>query len=117
MAGQRKTRTGTVIRDKNDKTIVVAYSWSQRHRVYKRSRRRITKFVAHDEHNEASIGDRVIIEEHRPLSKTKRWRLRQVIEAGRRSLIQLIRPKRLISRTPQLETGNDTARITPAGCR
>ena len=80
MAGQRKTRTGTVIRDKNDKTIVVAYSWSQRHRVYKRNRRRITKFVAHDEHNEASIGDRVIIEEHRPLSKTKRWRLRQVVE-------------------------------------
>jgi small subunit ribosomal protein S17 len=80
MAGIRKTRTGTVIRDKNDKTIVVAYSWSQRHRVYKRSRRRITKFVAHDEHNEASIGDRVIIEEHRPLSKTKRWRLRRIVE-------------------------------------
>lgn len=80
MAGIRKTRTGTVIRDKNDKTIVVAYSWSQRHRVYKRSRRRITKFVAHDEHNEASLGDRVLIEESRPLSKTKRWRLRQVLE-------------------------------------
>ena len=80
MTGIRKTRTGTVIRDKNDKTIVVAYSWSQRHRVYKRNRRRITKFVAHDEHNEASIGDRVVIEEHRPLSKTKRWRLRQIVE-------------------------------------
>lgn len=80
MAGIRKTRTGTVIRDKNDKTIVVAYSWSQRHRVYKRNRRRITKFVAHDENNEASIGDRVVIEEHRPLSKTKRWRLRQIVE-------------------------------------
>ena len=80
MASSRKTRTGTVIRDKNDKTIVVAYSWSQRHRVYKRSRRRITRFVAHDEHNEASIGDRVLIEEHRPLSKTKRWRLREIIE-------------------------------------
>ena len=80
MAGIRKTRTGTVIRDKNDKTIVVAYSWSQRHRVYKRSRRRITKFVAHDEHNEASVGDRVVIEEHRPLSKTKRWRLRSIVE-------------------------------------
>ncbi len=80
MAGRPKTRTGTVIRDKNDKTIVVAYSWSQMHRVYKRSRRRISKFVAHDERNEASIGDRVIIEEHRPLSKTKRWRLREIIE-------------------------------------
>ncbi len=80
MAGTRKTRIGTVIRDKNDKTIVVSYSWSQRHRVYKRSRRRITKFVAHDEHNEASVGDRVVIEEHRPLSRTKRWRLRRIVE-------------------------------------
>ena len=80
MAGIRKTRTGTVVRDKNDKTIVVAYSWSQRHRVYKRHRRRITKFVAHDEHNEASLGDRVVIEEARPLSKTKRWRLRRIID-------------------------------------
>lgn len=80
MAGIRKTRTGTVVRDKNDKTIVVAYSWSQRHRVYKRHRRRITKFVAHDENNEASVGDRVVIEESRPLSKTKRWRLRSIVE-------------------------------------
>ena len=80
MPGIRKTRTGTVIRDKNDKTIVVAYSWSQQHRVYKRHRRRVTKFVAHDEHNEASVGDRVVIEEHRPLSKTKRWRLRRIVE-------------------------------------
>ena len=80
MAGIRKTRTGTVVRDQNDKTIVVAYSWSQRHRVYKRNRRRVTKFVAHDEHNEASIGDRVMIEECRPLSKTKRWRLREILE-------------------------------------
>ncbi len=80
MPKSRRTRVGNVIRDKNDKTIVVAYSWSQQHRVYKRSRRRVTKFVAHDEHNEASIGDRVLIEEHRPMSKTKRWRLARVIQ-------------------------------------
>ncbi len=80
MPKSRRTRVGNVIRDKNDKTIVVAYSWSQQHQVYKRSRRRVTKFVAHDEHNEASIGDRVLIEEHRPMSKTKRWRLARVIQ-------------------------------------
>ena len=80
MEKSRRTRIGNVIRDKNDKTIVVAYSWSQQHRMYKRSKRRVTKFVAHDEHNEASLGDRVQIEEHRPMSKTKRWRLARVIE-------------------------------------
>lgn len=80
MARTRRTRIGTVVRDKNDKTIVVAYAWSQRHPVYKRSRRRISKFVAHDEHNEASLGDRVLIEESRPMSRTKRWKLERVIE-------------------------------------
>ena len=79
MANRRMKRIGTVVRDANDKTIVVAYAWSQRHRIYKRSRRRITKFVAHDELNEASIGDRVEIEECRPYSATKRWRLNRVL--------------------------------------
>ena len=79
MANKRMRRVGTVVRDANDKTIVVAYTWSQRHRLYKRSRRRVTKFVAHDENNEASIGDRVEIEECRPHSATKRWRLIRII--------------------------------------
>lgn len=79
MANKRMKRIGTVVRDANDKTIVVAYTWSQRHRLYKRNRRRVTKFVAHDEYNQASIGDRVEIEECRPYSATKRWRLRRVI--------------------------------------
>ena len=79
MPNRKMRRVGTVVRDANDKTIVVAYAWSQTHRIYKRSRRRITKFVAHDEHNEASIGDRVEIEECRPYSATKRWRLCRII--------------------------------------
>ena len=79
MANRRMKRIGVVVRDANDKTIVVAYTWSQRHRLYKRSRRRITKFVAHDELNQASIGDRVEIEECRPYSATKRWRLVRII--------------------------------------
>ena len=79
MANKRMRRIGTVVRDANDKTIVVAYTWSQRHRLYKRSRRRVTKFVAHDENNEASVGDRVEIEECRPYSATKRWRLIRII--------------------------------------
>ena len=81
MAGIRKTRTGTVIRDKNDKTIVVAYSWSQRHRVVQASPTSDHEIRgARRALNEASVGDRVVIEEHRPLSKTKRWRLRRIVE-------------------------------------
>ena len=80
MPNTRRTRIGNVVGDKNDKTIIVAYSWSQEHRLYKRSRRRITKFVAHDEYNDASLGDRVLIEEHRPMSRKKRWRLMKVLQ-------------------------------------
>ena len=80
MAGTRRRQLGTVLSDKNDKTIIVGVSWQQRHRVYKKSRRQLTKLVAHDEGNLASIGDRVLIEEARPLSRTKRWRLVEIVE-------------------------------------
>lgn len=66
--------------DKNDQTIVVGVSWMQRHRIYKKSRRRLTRLVAHDPMNQASIGDRVLIEESRPLSRTKRWRLIEILQ-------------------------------------
>ncbi len=77
----RKQRVGTVVGDKMDKSIVVSYSWTSRHRIYGKARRRATKFRAHDENNEASIGDVVRIEETRPLSKTKRWRLIEIVKA------------------------------------
>ena len=76
----RRQQVGTVLSDKNDKTIVVGVSWLQRDRIYKKSRRRLTKLVAHDEANLASIGDRVLIEESRPLSRTKRWRLVEIVQ-------------------------------------
>ena len=80
MAGSRRRQYGTVLSDKNDKTIVVGVSWLQRHRIYKKNRRRMTRLVAHDELNTASIGDRVLLEESRPTSKTKRWRLVEIVE-------------------------------------
>ena len=73
--GQRKTKVGRVVSDKMDKTIVVSVERLARHRLYKRVIRLSTKFKAHDETNEARIGDTVLIEESRPLSATKRWRL------------------------------------------
>jgi small subunit ribosomal protein S17 len=77
--GQRKTKVGRVVSDKMDKTIVVSVERLARHRLYKRVIRLTTKFKAHDESNEARIGDTVLIEEARPLSATKRWRLVRVI--------------------------------------
>lgn len=77
--GKRKAKVGRVVSDKMDKTIVVSVERLARHRIYKRVIRLTTKFKAHDEHNEAHIGDTVRIEESRPLSATKRWRLVEIV--------------------------------------
>ena len=77
--GQRKTKVGRVVSDKMDKTIVVSVERLTRHRLYKRVMKATTKFAAHDENNEAKVGDSVLIEESRPLSATKRWRLVSVL--------------------------------------
>jgi small subunit ribosomal protein S17 len=76
---RRKAKVGRVVSDKMDKTIVVSVERLSRHRVYKRVIRLTSKFKAHDERNEARIGDTVRIVESRPLSATKRWRLTEII--------------------------------------
>ena len=84
---KRKLKVGRVVSDKMDKTIVVSVERLARHRLYKRVIRLSTKFKAHDETNDARIGDTVQIEESRPLSATKRWRLVSVIaRAGEHGL-------------------------------
>lgn len=77
---QRKLMQGKVVSNKMDKTIVVAVETTMRHPIYKRTISRTKKFKAHDEKNEANIGDSVIIMETRPLSKDKRWRLIEITE-------------------------------------
>jgi small subunit ribosomal protein S17 len=77
--GKRKTKVGRVVSDKMDKTIVVSVERLTRHPLYKRVIRLTTKFKAHDEANEAHVGDTVLIEESRPLSATKRWRLVSIV--------------------------------------
>ena len=77
---KRKTKVGRVVSDKMDKTIVVSVERLARHPLYKRVIRLTTKFKAHDELNDAHTGDTVIIEESRPLSATKRWRLITVVQ-------------------------------------
>ncbi len=80
MSGTRRRQEGTVLSDKNDQSIVVGVSWLQRDRIYKKNRRRMTRLVAHDPTNSASVGDRVLLEESRPISKTKRWRLVEIVQ-------------------------------------
>jgi len=77
---KRKTKVGRVVSDKMDKTIVVSVERLARHPLYKRVIRLTTKFKAHDEENDAHVGDTVLIEESRPLSATKRWRLIKVVQ-------------------------------------
>ena len=77
--GRRKEKVGRVVSDKMDKTIVVSVERLSRHPLYKRVIRLTTKFKAHDERNEARIGDTVRIVESRPLSATKRWRMVEIV--------------------------------------
>ncbi len=79
----RKTRVGVVVSDKMDKTIVVAVKDSVQHPLYKKILKRTKKFKAHDENNEAGIGDRVEIMETRKLSKDVNWRLIKIIEKAK----------------------------------
>ncbi|MDR2654990.1 MAG: 30S ribosomal protein S17 [Oscillospiraceae bacterium] len=79
----RKTRVGTVVSDKMDKTVVVAIVDSVRHPLYKKILKRTIKLKAHDEQNACAVGDKVKIMETRPLSKDKRWRIVEILEKAK----------------------------------
>lgn len=81
--GKRKSRVGTVVSNAMDKTVVVEVRDSAAHPVYGKIVRRNKRFKAHDEANELRVGDRVRIAETRPLSKTKRWRVVEVLERAK----------------------------------
>jgi small subunit ribosomal protein S17 len=76
----RMVKTGRVVSDKMDKTVVVAVDYRRQHPIYKKALRRTSRFKAHDEQNQYQIGDIVRIEEIRPLSRTKKWIVRELIE-------------------------------------
>ncbi len=78
--GRRKEYIGTVVSNKMDKTVVVMVERLVQHPLYKKYIKRRKKFMAHDERNECEIGDRVLIEETRPLSRHKRWRVKKILE-------------------------------------
>lgn len=78
--GNRKTQVGIVVSDKMDKTVVVRVSHLVKHPVYNKYIKRSAKYKAHDKDNSCKVGDRVLIVEARPLSKDKRWKVRQIID-------------------------------------
>ena len=79
----RKTRTGVVVSDRMDKTIVVAVRDNVRHKLYNKIVKKTYKLKAHDENNDCRIGDTVKVMETRPLSKDKRWRLVEIVERAK----------------------------------
>jgi len=81
--GRRKVRVGVVVSDAMDKTVVVRIDRQVRHPLYGKIVRRSSKMAAHDDANDAHVGDRVRVTETRPLSKTKRWRVVEVVERAK----------------------------------
>jgi small subunit ribosomal protein S17 len=82
MQGKRRSKTGRVVSDKMDKTVVVSVERLRRHPIYKRVVRLSSKFKAHDQENSAKVGDTVRIEESRPLSREKRWTVVEIVARG-----------------------------------
>ena len=105
---RRKVRTGAVVRVKQDKTAVVEMVWKQRHPIYHKQVRRVARFYVHDPQNQCRIGDLVRIEETRPISKTKHWRLLEILE---RRQVAEVRP---IELEGDAATGPETAPIADA---
>ncbi len=88
--GQRKTAVGVVISDRMDKTVVVRVERLVQHPKYKKVIKRYSKYKAHDERNECRVGDRVLIIETRPLSKTKRWRVMRILEKAPEAVPEVV---------------------------
>jgi len=80
---RKSTKVGVVTSNSADKTVVVKVENFVMHPLYRRFVRTTSKFMAHDEENTCNVGDRVLIEEHRPLSKRKRWRVRKIVERAK----------------------------------
>ena len=80
--GRSQTKVGVVVSDKMDKTVVVQVENTVTHRLYQRYLKRTVKFAAHDAENSCKTGDRVLLVSSRPMSKSKRWRVREILQRG-----------------------------------
>ena len=99
---KRKFRLGQVVSDKMDKTVVVAVETPKRHRLYKKTMKRVVRYKAHDEKNKCRTGDKVMIVETRPLSREKRWRVAEIIAKAE-----------VVEVSPEEITREDLAKVLP----
>ena len=106
----RKVRIGSVVGTKMDKTAVVQMVWKQRHPIYRKQMRRVARYYVHDPQGQCRLGDTVRIEETRPISKTKHWRLLEIIQ---RRQVAEVRPIELETDVTPVMTGEALAE-TPA---
>ena len=106
----RKVRIGSVVATKMDKTAVVQMVWKQRHPLYRKQMRRVARYYVHDPENLCALGDLVRIEETRPISKTKHWRLLEII---RRRQVAEVRPIDLEGDVTPVMTGEALAEAPP----
>jgi small subunit ribosomal protein S17 len=104
---RRRTKQGRVLSNKMEKTVVVAVESMRQHRLYGRNVRRTTKFKAHDEENRCQIGDIVIIAESRPLSKDKRWVVREIVKETIGPGIELLAEEPAIAVAAVSEDGDE----------
>lgn len=106
----RKVRVGSVVSTRMDKTAVVDVSWRQRHLLYGKQVGRVSRFYVHDQDSQCQVGDLVRIEETRPISKTKRWRLMEILQ---RHQLPDIRPIELETDVEMGATGSEPTGETP----
>jgi len=106
MEKKRKIRTGKVVSDKMDKTVVVLVTTRRRHPLYKKVVRHTSRFKAHDEANACQAGDTVKIVETRPLSKEKRWRVVEIIRRKEVAEVEVVEPAQI---RPEVEDSDSTS--------
>ena len=106
----RKVRVGSVVRTKMDKTAVVEMVWKQRHPLYRKQMRRVARFYVHDPESQCRTGDLVRIQETRPISKTKHWRLLEILQ---RRQVAEVRPIELETDVTPIMTGEALAEVPP----
>ena len=107
----RKVRTASVVRTKMDQTAVVEMVWKQRHPIYRKQMRRVARFYVHDPQSQCQVGDLVRIQETRPISKTKHWRLLEILE---RHQVAEVRPIELESDVEPVITGEALLQAPPS---
>ncbi len=105
----RKVRVGSVVSTRMDKTAVVELVWKQRHRVYRKQMRRVTRFYVHDPEQQCRIGDTVRIQETRPISRTKHWRLLDILSRRQVAEVRAIELEGDAVIEPDADAENDDA--------